>query len=74
MKVSPNISVINVRKVLPISVRIVRAGTHLYGIGLSLYKPYNITKINILFIIRILYCIYINWIFATNFINIYHRK
>jgi len=40
MKVSPNIN-IKVNKLLPKSMAIASAGTHLYSIGLSLYKPFN---------------------------------
>ena len=38
MKVNPKSNAINVNKVLPKSVCIESAGTHLYSIGLELYK------------------------------------
>ena len=41
MKVNCESNAIKVNKVLPKSVCISRAGTHLYSIGLSLYKPIN---------------------------------
>ena len=44
MKVNPKSNAIKVNKVLPKSVCISSAGTHLYSIGLSLYKPLNARK------------------------------
>ena len=44
MKVNPKSNAIKVNKVLPKSVCISSAGTHLYSIGLSLYKPINARK------------------------------
>src|ERR1700728_2828276 len=46
MKVNPSSNSINVHKRLPKSLVIPRAGTHLYSIGLTFYKPSNAGKRN----------------------------